>query len=179
EGAASIAGVRKLVEQADPAEEPFETELVTAGKEEIVIKPIHRASGLARTHRLSAELFKSTEYRRLAEVHAKLTKQVGRPPFQVTLGSKQREALSFGELRQATLDLAKEGIPLQRFKGLGEIDAEEMRETTMDPESRTLQRVTIEDAATAERLFTDLMGDNVEPRKVFIGRTDHEVRILC
>jgi DNA gyrase subunit B len=178
EGAASIAGVRKLVEQADPAEEPFETELVTAGKEEIVIKAIHRASGLARTHRLSAELFKSTEYRRLAEVHAKLTKQVGRPPFQVTLGSKQREALSFGELRQATLDLAKEGIPLQRFKGLGEMDAEELRETTMDPESRTLQRVTIEDAATAERLFTDLMGDNVEPRKIFIERHAKDVRFL-
>ena len=178
EGAASIAGVRKLVEQADPAEEPFETELVTAGKEEIVIKAIHRASGLARTHRLSAELFKSTEYRRLAEVHAKLTKQVGRPPFQVTLGSKHREALSFGELRQATLDLAKEGIPLQRFKGLGEMDAEELRETTMDPESRTLQRVTIEDAATAERLFTDLMGDNVEPRKIFIERHAKDVRFL-
>src|SRR5689334_13873527 len=156
EGAASLAAVRKLVEQPDPEEEPFETELVTEGKEEIAIKAIHRASGLARTHRLSAELFRSTEYRRLAEVHAKLTKQVGRPPFQVTLGSKQREALSFGELRQATLDLAKEGIPLQRFKGLGEMDAEELRETTMDPESRTLQRVTIEDAATAERLFTDL-----------------------
>ncbi|HEY7151206.1 MAG TPA: DNA topoisomerase (ATP-hydrolyzing) subunit B [Solirubrobacterales bacterium] len=178
EGAASIAEVRKLVEQVDPEEEPFETELVTASKDEIVIKAIHRASGLARTHRLSADLFRSTEYRRLAEVHAKLTKQVGRPPFQVALGSKQREALSFGELRQATLDLAKEGINLQRFKGLGEMDAEELRETTMDPESRTLQRVTIEDAATAERLFTDLMGDSVEPRKIFIERHAKDVRFL-
>ncbi len=92
EGAASIAGVRKLVEQPDPEEEPFETELVRESSEEVVIKAIHRASGLARTHRLPAHLFKSTEYRRLAEIHAKLTKQVGRPPFQVTLGSKQREA---------------------------------------------------------------------------------------
>jgi DNA gyrase subunit B len=178
EGAASIAGVRKLIDQPDPEEEPFETELVAASKEEIVVKAIHRASGLARTHRLPAELFKSTEYRRLADVHAKLVKQVGRPPFQVALGSKQREALSFGELRQVTLDLAKEGINLQRFKGLGEMDAEELRETTMDPESRTLQRVTIEDAATAERLFTDLMGDSVEPRKVFIERHAKEVRFL-
>jgi DNA gyrase subunit B len=178
EGAASIAGVRKLVEQPDPEEEPFETELVGASQEEIIIKAIHRASGLARTHRLSAELFGSTEYRRLAEVHAKLTNQVGRPPFQVMLGSKHREALSFGELRQVTLDLAKEGINLQRFKGLGEMDADELRETTMDPESRTLQRVTIEDAATAERLFTDLMGDTVEPRKVFIERHAKDVRFL-
>jgi DNA gyrase subunit B len=96
----------------------------------------------------------------------------------VTLGAKQREALSFGELRQVTLDLAKEGMSLQRFKGLGEMDAEELRTTTMDPESRTLQRVTIEDAATAERLFTDLMGDSVEPRKVFIERHAKEVRFL-
>jgi DNA gyrase subunit B len=178
EGAASIAGVRKLIEQPDPDEEPFETEVVSANDSEIVIKAIHRASGLARTHRLSADLFRSTEYRRLAEVHAKLVKQVGRPPFQVTLGAKQREALSFGELRQVTLDLAKEGMSLQRFKGLGEMDAEELRTTTMDPESRTLQRVTIEDAATAERLFTDLMGDSVEPRKVFIERHAKEVRFL-
>jgi DNA gyrase subunit B len=178
EGAASLAGVRKLIEQPDPEEEPFETELVSATAEEVVVKAIHRASGLARTHRLPAELFKSTEYRRLVEVHAKLVKQVGRPPFDVTLGSKRREALSFGELRQVTLDLAKEGMNLQRFKGLGEMDAEELRETTMDPESRTLQRVTIEDAATAERLFTDLMGDSVEPRKVFIERHAKEVRFL-
>jgi DNA gyrase subunit B len=178
EGAASIAGVRKLVERPDPQDEPFETELVTVSDEEIVIKAIHRASGLARTHRLAADLFKSTEYRRLAEVHAKLVKQVGRPPFQLTLGSKRREALSFGDLRQVTLDLAKEGLNLQRFKGLGEMDAEELRETTMDPESRTLQRVTIDDAATAERLFTDLMGDSVEARKVFIERHAKEVRFL-
>ncbi len=73
----------------------------------------------------------------------------GRPPFEVTLGTKRREALSFGELRKATLDLAKEGTTLQRFKGLGEMNADQLRETTMDPESRTLQRVTIEDAAAA------------------------------
>ena len=178
EGAATLAGVKKLVEAADPEEEPFTTELVRADSNEIVIKAIHRETGLARTHKLPEALFKSTEYRRLNEVHDKLVKQVGRPPFEVTLGSKRREALSFGELRKAVLDLAKEGMSLQRFKGLGEMDAEELRETTMDPATRTLQRVGIDDAATAERIFVDLMGDSVEPRREFIERHAKEVRFL-
>ena len=68
---------------------------------------------------------------------------------------------------RAVLDAARQGIGMQRFKGLGEMNAEQLRETTMDPGTRTLQRVTIDDAALAERIFTELMGDKVEPR-VFI-----------
>ncbi len=100
EGAASLAGVRKLIEAPDPEEEPFETELASADGDVLAVKAVHRATGLARTHELSADLFKSTEYRKLAEVHASLVKQVGRPPFEITFGSKRREALSFGELRE-------------------------------------------------------------------------------
>jgi DNA gyrase subunit B len=178
EGAASVAGVKKIVQAPDPAEEPFETELIDAGDDLIVVKAIHRASGLARTHRFSAEMFKAKEYRGLAEAHASLVKQVGRPPFEVVLGAKSRTALSFGELRKVTLDLAKEGTTLQRFKGLGEMNADQLRETTMDPESRTLQRVTVDDAAVAGQIFSDLMGDNVEPRKIFIERHAKDVRFL-
>ncbi len=178
EGAASVAGVRKLVEGAAPAEEPFETELVEANDEVAVVKAIHKESGLARTHRFTAELFRSAEYRRLAEVHASLVQQVGRPPFAVALGTKSRTALSFGELRKVTLDLAKEGVTLQRFKGLGEMNPDQLRVTTMDPESRTLQRVMIEDAATVSQIFSDLMGDNVEPRKIFIERHAKDVSVL-
>jgi DNA gyrase subunit B len=180
EGAASLAGVRKLIEAPDPEEEPFDTELVSAGKDALVVKAVHRATGLARTYEFPAELFKSSEYRGLADVHKSLLKQVGRPPFEVTLGAKRREALSFGELRKSTLDLAKEGITLQRFKGLGEMNAEQLRETTLDPESRTLERVAIaEDGeAGAEKTFSELMGDNVEPRKAFIERHAKDVETL-
>jgi DNA gyrase subunit B len=177
-GAATIAGVRKLVEADDPAEEPFETELISSSDEELMVKAVHRASGLARTHRLSADLFKSNEYRHLVEVHGELLKQVGRPPFRVTLGDKEREPESFEGLRRAILDLSRQGVTLQRFKGLGEMNADQLRETTMDPSSRTLQRVTIDDASSAERVFADLMGDKVEPRKLFIEKHAKDVRFL-
>jgi DNA gyrase subunit B len=177
-GAATIAGVKKLIEAEDPEEEPYETELVSSTKDELVVKAVHRASGLARTHRLPADLFKSNDYRHLVEVHGELLKQVGRPPFQVTLGDKQRSADSFEGLRRAVLELARLGVTMQRFKGLGEMNAEQLRETTMDPSSRTLQRVTIEDASSAERVFADLMGDKVEPRKLFIEKHAREVRFL-
>jgi DNA gyrase subunit B len=177
-GAATLSGARKLIEAKDPPEEPFETELVEASKQELSVKATHRKSGLARTHRLPAELFSSNDYRKLVEVHGNLLKQVGRPPFEVTLGERTQEAISFNDLRRAVLELARRGISLQRFKGLGEMNAEQLRETTMDPATRTLQQVTIEDATTAERVFSDLMGDKVEPRKLFIEKHARDVRFL-
>ena len=177
-GAATIAAVKKLLEAPDPEEEPFDTELLSSTDELLEVKAVNRRDGLARTHRFPAELFKSQDYRKLVEVHADLLKQVGRPPFAVSLGDRTREADSFAELRRAVLELARHGVTLQRFKGLGEMNAEQLRQTTMAPESRTLQRVTIDDASMAERVFADLMGEKVEPRKIFIERHAKEVRFL-
>ena len=177
-GAATLAGVKKLITAEDPPGEAYETELVDSSDEQLVVKAIHRRSGLARTHALPAELFKSNDYRHLVEVHGDLLKQVGQPPFAVTLGERRRDADSFDELRRMVLELARHGVTMQRFKGLGEMNAEQLRETTMDPASRTLQRVTIDDATRADTVFTELMGDKVEPRKVFIEKNAKEVRFL-
>jgi DNA gyrase subunit B len=178
EGVASLAGARRLLAADNPEEDAFETELLDAGEQSLTIKAIHRRSGLARRHVLPATMFEDGDYRKLVEVHGALGKQIGYQPFAVRLGDKERPADSFAAVRRAVLELAKEGVRMQRFKGLGEMNAEQLRETTMDPASRTLQRVRIEDAARAEQVFSDLMGDKVEPRKDFIQKHAKDVGVL-
>jgi DNA gyrase subunit B len=148
--------------------DPHYTELIAADDGVIRIKATERRSNLARTHRLRRSMFEANEYRQLARVFAELIKLVGTPPFSVALGDESEEAATFEELRRAVLTVAGKGVKLQRFKGLGEMNAEQLRETTMDPATRTLAQVTMDDAAAADRLFTMLMGDKVEPRREFI-----------
>jgi DNA gyrase subunit B len=127
---------------------------------------------------LSHGLFESHEYKQLTRVHQELLKLCGTPPFQLNLDKHNEEALSFEQLRTKVLELAKRGVQLQRFKGLGEMNADQLRETTMDPASRTLQLVTIDDASAADQLFSMLMGDQVEPRRTFIEKHARDVDFL-
>jgi DNA gyrase subunit B len=90
------------------------------------------------------------------------------PPFRDVLGDDEAEALSFAQLRTEVMRLAGKGVDVNRFKGLGEMDPDQLRKTTMDPATRTLAQVTMEDAVEADRIFSMLMGDQVEPRREFI-----------
>ncbi len=175
EGVGSVADAAKLMGDVTPEGAPFDTEVIEGSDELLVVKAIERRSGLARTHRLPAELFTSYDYRKFVEVHEALLKQVGRPPFEIQLGGRRNAALSFQALRGAVLELARHGVQLTRFKGLGEMNAEQLRETTMDPASRTLARVTLEDATAADQIFSMLMGDQVAPRREFIEAHAKEV----
>jgi DNA gyrase subunit B len=177
-GVTSLAEVKDVLNGDAGEDEPFDTEIVSESGDEIFVRAVHRRDGLAKAFELSAGLFESHDYRRLVESHRELLSQVGRPPFKVSLEQKEKTAESFAELRRMVMDLARHGVTMQRFKGLGEMNAEQLRETTMDPASRTLERVQIDDAAMAEKIFTDLMGDKVEPRKAFIERHAKEVRFL-
>ncbi len=178
EKAVTVAAARDLMQREATEREPFDTEVLSISDELLVVKAVERRSGLARTHRLRAELFAHHDYRKFVEVHEALLKQVGRPPFEVTRGGKRSFALSFEALRGAVLELARQGVQLTRFKGLGEMNAKQLRETTMDPASRTLARVTLEDATAADQIFSMLMGDQVAPRRDFIEAHAKEVRFL-
>ncbi|HWT23351.1 MAG TPA: DNA gyrase subunit B, partial [Solirubrobacteraceae bacterium] len=168
EQVSSVEELEALIARETPEGEPYTTELLPSTDGLIRIRAVERRTNLARTHRLGRSLFEANEYRQLARVHAELTRMAGTPPFTVKLGNETEEALSFEDLRRTVMEVAAKGVSLQRFKGLGEMNADQLRETTMDPESRTLQQVTMDDAAAADRLFTMLMGDKVEPRREFI-----------
>jgi DNA gyrase subunit B len=148
--------------------QPYKLMLVEERPEELVVRTLEAKSGLATTHHLRRAALEANEYHRLADVHRDLDNLTGTPPFTVALGDNAQEASSFEELHDVVLSIAQKGIDYYRFKGLGEMDAEELRETTMDPETRTLVQVTMEDAASADLVFSMLMGDQVEPRRAFI-----------
>jgi DNA gyrase subunit B len=147
---------------------PYATEVLAQDQAEIVVRAIETDSGLARTHRLRRTLVEAHEYRQLLRVHEQLVQTAGTPPFTVKLGEQSGQALTFGALREEVLRLARRGVEVNRFKGLGEMDPAQLRETTMDPARRTLVRVTVEDGAQADKIFSMLMGDQVEPRRQFI-----------
>jgi DNA gyrase subunit B len=149
-------------------DEVYATEVLDQDERVVVVRAIEKKTGLAQTHRVKRSLFEGQDYRSFVKVHRQLVELAGTPPFTVTFNDKSEEALSFEALRGAVMAVAQKGVTLNRFKGLGEMNAEQLRETTMDPASRTLQQVAMEDAAASDRLFSMLMGDQVEPRREFI-----------
>jgi DNA gyrase subunit B len=178
EGVTSAEAAIELLGRENGDNETHRTELIDQDPLELRIKAVEASTGFARTHRLKRALFDSHEYRQLARVHGQLIELAGSPAFAVRLGDADEAAPSFEALHAAVLAVAQRGVKLQRFKGLGEMNAEQLGETTMSPATRVLAQVTLEDAAAADRIFSKLMGDQVEPRREFIEENARAVANL-
>ena len=105
-------------------------------------------------------------------------KDVRKPLFKVKTEEADKELYSLKELLNFVMSAARQGMTIQRYKGLGEMNPAQLWETTMDPERRTLLKVTVEDVVETNEMFTILMGDQVAPRREFIESHAHEVRNL-
>src|SRR5882724_7005940 len=117
----------------------------------------------------STDLFKSPDYTSLGELWEKVG-PAAKGPTTIIEGDKETAVSSLDELHRVALEHARAGATFQRYKGLGEMNAAELADTTMNAESRTLLKVTMEDAVGADQMFTVLMGDAVEPRREFIEK---------
>jgi DNA gyrase subunit B len=178
EGVTDVDGLLRLIRRGSNDGEAYSTELVREGATELVVRTIEARTGLASSYNVRHSTLEANEYQHLAEVHRELVELVGSPPFEVALGDTAKDAPTFVGLRESILEVAQKGVHYYRFKGLGEMDSEELRETTMDPATRTLVKVTVEDAASADLVFSMLMGDQVEPRRAFIENNASQVANL-
>jgi DNA gyrase subunit B len=147
--------------------------------DEFQVRVVETETSAARNIAVPVELLASPIYTKLRQAYARLVDLVGgSPPFRVKIGKEDEVAESFVSLRAHVLDAAKQGIQISRFKGLGEMNAEQLWETTMDPAKRLLMRVDVEDASAADQMFSRLMGDAVEPRREFIEQNAKDVKFL-
>ncbi len=125
---------------------------------------------------LSIPFIQSPEFKETVLLYKEIVDAFGKPPFKLNVKGEKREVPSIEDLCQTATEIAKKGLTIQRYKGLGEMNPNQLWETTMDPEKRTLLQVTVEDSIKADEIFTVLMGDQVEPRKEFIVKHALEAR---
>jgi DNA gyrase subunit B len=125
--------------------------------------------GLTTERTLHREFFDSAEYQRIAELARTLAGLIGEGAY-VIRGDEREDIASFKQAMNWLFEQARKGQSIQRYKGLGEMNPEQLWETTIDPNSRRLMQVRIDDAVAADEIFTTLMGDQVEPRREFIEK---------
>jgi DNA gyrase subunit B len=105
-------------------------------------------------------------------------KETSKPIYTIKMEKETKGFYSLKEVLKFVKTVGKEGMSIQRYKGLGEMNPAQLWETTMDPDKRTLLKVMLEDAVEADSMFTILMGEAVEPRREFIEKHAHEVKVL-
>ncbi len=161
--------------EAAIAEAEYKTELTSDeehGLSEIEIKLANGSTVL-----IDWELATHVEFQRAVELYKSFV-QLSQPPFVIIEGDTETEVETREDMLNHILSAAKKDLHIQRYKGLGEMNPEQLWETTMDPEKRTLLQVKIDDAVETDQVFTVLMGDQVEPRRRFIEDNALDVKNL-
>jgi len=154
-------------------------DVLEASADLVRVKVVEVETSSAQEVTVPRELLESPIYAHVRRTHERLREVIGGlPPFRLKLGKKDDVAETFEGLRESAFGLAKEGIQISRFKGLGEMNHEQLWATTMDPQRRMMIRVDVEDASAADLWFSRLMGDQVEPRRDFIEQNAKDVRFL-
>jgi DNA gyrase subunit B len=140
----------------------------------LLVQATWNRNGRRRVVELGYPLVRTFEYTQLLALH-KMLRDFDHPPFHLAIESTQETFDSIHDLVSRIYQAARQGLTIQRYKGLGEMNPEQLWATTMNPETRRLLQVRIEDAVEADELFTVLMGDAVEPRRAFIEKNALEV----
>ncbi len=162
--------------EAALADAGFKTDLISDeehGLSEIEVKMANNGSSVL----IDWELATHVEFQRAVDLYKSFV-QLSQPPFIIKEGNTETEVESRDDLLNHILAAAKKDLHIQRYKGLGEMNPEQLWETTMDPEKRTLLQVKIDDAVETDEIFTVLMGDQVEPRRRFIEENALDVKNL-
>lgn len=164
------ANANRIAEQLRPILGAIGSEVIVSKDEETntyrleINKYVH---GNLQSCVIDAEFLSSGDYRQIIKTSAMVNHLLGEGAI-IKRGEKEQKVTIFKEALDWLLSEAKHGLNIQRYKGLGEMNPEQLWETTMDPKVRRLLKVQIDDAIAADEIFTTLMGDNVEPRRAFI-----------
>ena len=172
---------KKKVEDLAKATRAFDVEKaeVVADEEHSAwaLELVRRVNGVTREVRIDADFVGSYEFRRIRET-AKVIGAFLDGPYVLTRNGDKESQVTLGAVVDAIYDSAKKGLTVNRYKGLGEMNPEQLWQTTMNPETRRLLQVKVEDAVEADEIFSILMGDAVEPRRDFIDKNALNVRNL-
>jgi len=167
--------LERLLNSGDVAGRSYRVTLQPGPSHHLLIARIEHGSTTEK--HLHREFFSSSEYRRISELARSLSGLLG-PGSYVRKGEASQEVASFREALHWLLDQARRGQSIQRYKGLGEMNPGQLWDTTINPATRRLVQVRIDDAHGANEIFSTLMGDQVEPRREFIEQNAQDVRFL-
>jgi DNA gyrase subunit B len=163
-----LSGIKGHASFFYPFVPPIEYTLIEDGEHScLAIRCLSKINGFTKETIINFDLLTSTGLEELRKM-ANVLKNIGSPPFAINYKGEKIRCTTLSEVLEYILGSGEKGQEVQRYKGLGEMNPDQLWETTMNPEKRTLYQVKIEDAIEADEIFTILMGDQVGPRREFI-----------